>query len=286
MNTEAFLSEDVILSFPQAPRIGVFARKIGSFIGVENPSTAPVRISIKPTNGKFENGYLISIDPPFGNDTQESEVQSDIAMGIHNLRNLLTVILGNIEFANDGLKNEKVEVAKDLNEGKIATEKAIALTQQLNDLLANSENRLKLQKKHHDIDTFMRFIRANYKNPHINFINFVIGTHHFDAESIESAIMNLISNAQKYGGGEIYIITSKDTMGNLIIEVKDEGPGISENPEELFRPYVRAENNKQQPGYGLGLNYCKIVCEKHNGTITASNNPGKGVTFRMVIPPE
>jgi K+-sensing histidine kinase KdpD len=52
----------------------------------------------------------------------------------------------------------------------------------------------------------------------------------------------------------------------------------------LFNEYQRGENSANKPGFGLGLHYCKLVCEKHGGTITAKNGDQGGATFTITIP--
>ncbi len=90
---------------------------------------------------------------------------------------------------------------------------------------------------------------------------------------------NLINNAVHAldGQGEIEITSSSDSK-NVIIQVKDSGPGIpDENLEKIFEPMFTTKNT----GTGLGLVICKSIIEQHGGSISVNNNP---TTFTIKLP--
>lgn len=65
------------------------------------------------------------------------------------------------------------------------------------------------------------------------------------------------------------------------IEVKDNGPGISEDDiERIFSPFF---TTKPQ-GTGLGLSIVRKVVDAHDGIIDATSAPGRGTTFRVTLP--
>ncbi|MBD5454145.1 MAG: response regulator, partial [Lachnospiraceae bacterium] len=102
---------------------------------------------------------------------------------------------------------------------------------------------------------------------------------------------NLVDNAIKFtneGGVIIRINTRKENYGvNLCISVKDTGIGITEESlEKLFESFsqVDTRRNRQEGGVGLGLAISKALVQKMGGTITVKSRPGKGSTFRFVVP--
>jgi len=103
-----------------------------------------------------------------------------------------------------------------------------------------------------------------------------------DAVKIAIVIKNLLDNAEKYAPSENPVNISYSKNKDIIkINVKDSGPGISENIlEKIMQPYVRGEN-LQKSGFGLGLSICKRVMGAHNGTINVVNNNKKGATFTI-----
>jgi signal transduction histidine kinase len=99
--------------------------------------------------------------------------------------------------------------------------------------------------------------------------------------------MNLLSNASKFGaqkGNVIINVTCDD--GELLIEVKDDGEGIStEEQEMLFEAYHRVRQDQQKySGTGLGLAVAKQIVEAHGGRIWVASQPGHGSTFSFTIP--
>ena len=114
------------------------------------------------------------------------------------------------------------------------------------------------------------------------------GEYEFDPSVLEAALMNLITNAIKYSasGGRI-IIKASGTNDGFQITVTDDGPGLGENPEQVFRKFYRGSGGKNAPGHrsaGLGLYIVQQAVMAHGGTITAGNAPDGGASFEILIP--
>ena len=111
-----------------------------------------------------------------------------------------------------------------------------------------------------------------------------------DSDRIREAIDNLLSNAIKYSpiGGHIELRVSRSEGEEAVIEVQDEGAGLS--PEDMVRLFERFQRLSAQPtagesSTGLGLSIAKRIVELHGGTIRAeSPGPGRGSTFIMRLP--
>ena len=116
-------------------------------------------------------------------------------------------------------------------------------------------------------------------------------------QQIGQVIMNLINNAvesiintpefqEKLKqsspiSGEI-IIDTHNRNQDIIITVKDNGPGISENDlEKIFDPFF---TRKKTMGMGVGLSICHGIIEDHKGMIYASNSPEGGAVFTIRLP--
>jgi len=108
-----------------------------------------------------------------------------------------------------------------------------------------------------------------------------------DGQKLEQAVLNLVTNATKFTpeGGSITVRASKEDS-NVIIEVKDNGIGISkEEQTRLFQPYSRVNADRQPyPGLGLGLAMAKQVVELHGGKIWIESDLGKGSAFFLSLP--
>jgi signal transduction histidine kinase len=109
-----------------------------------------------------------------------------------------------------------------------------------------------------------------------------------DPERLRQVLANLVSNAIKYtpNGGRITV--RGDTRdGKVILEVEDTGIGIG--PDDLpriFDRFFRAEDEFTQAveGTGVGLSIVKSIVERHGGEVTVESQPGRGSTFRVILP--
>jgi two-component system nitrogen regulation sensor histidine kinase GlnL len=116
-----------------------------------------------------------------------------------------------------------------------------------------------------------------------------------DAHQLRQLFSNLLANAFEALGGEghVDIRTSlvpaddePNASGDLeppqvVVEVRDGGPGISaEDLERIFSPFF---TTKPQ-GSGLGLAIVRKVVDAHDGRIDAVSAPGRGATFRVMLP--
>ncbi|MBF0554367.1 MAG: sensor histidine kinase KdpD, partial [Nitrospirae bacterium] len=108
----------------------------------------------------------------------------------------------------------------------------------------------------------------------------------FDPLLIEQVLMNVLDNAIKYTPHDTPIELSaalKDS--NVVVEVKDRGPGVAAGEEErIFDKFVRSSS--KGGGIGLGLTICRAVITAHGGQITAQNRQGGGAVFSFSLPVE
>lgn len=96
---------------------------------------------------------------------------------------------------------------------------------------------------------------------------------------------NLLSNAIKFtsSGSVILYICYEDSV--LCMEVSDTGTGISkEQLGGIFQPFERLGNAETQDGFGLGLAITREIVELLHGEITVNSVPGKGTSFKVVLP--
>jgi PAS domain S-box-containing protein len=108
-----------------------------------------------------------------------------------------------------------------------------------------------------------------------------------DARRVRQIILNLLSNAIKFGGGQpVRALCTRRGDGGLVLEVVDQGPGISpEDQEKIFDEFVQLQQTQATPGTGLGLPISRRLAELLGGELTVSSTPGEGSTFRLVLPP-
>ena len=109
-----------------------------------------------------------------------------------------------------------------------------------------------------------------------------------DPGRLTQILGNLINNALQVlsPGGKIELKSYLE-RNNLILEVADDGPGISENNLPLiFNRSFRTDSSRSSEfgSSGLGLSITKKLVEAQNGSISVESAPGEGTTFQVVFP--
>lgn len=110
-----------------------------------------------------------------------------------------------------------------------------------------------------------------------------------DENLLERVVTNLVSNSIKHTrpDGAITVRAAGDARGYLTIQVVDNGEGIDPKyHKKIFERFGQAELRRDGHGVdtGLGLTFCKLAIEAHQGQITVDSAPGKGSTFIIRLP--
>ena len=115
-----------------------------------------------------------------------------------------------------------------------------------------------------------------------------------DRTRVWQILMNIFSNAIRYSpeGGTIEIMLSDiptdetDGCRMVLVSVRDEGPGISEEgAEKLFEPFFyRSSGLTGAHGAGLGLAIVKQLVELHGGVVSIRNAEAGGTVFSFTLP--
>ncbi|MDH3500601.1 MAG: ATP-binding protein, partial [Acidimicrobiia bacterium] len=88
-----------------------------------------------------------------------------------------------------------------------------------------------------------------------------------DADRVQQALVNLLSNAVRYGGGQRALIATAD-RDDLVLEVHDDGPGVPKRYElAIWERFERGANrlNATVPGSGVGLAIVDAIARAHGG---------------------
>jgi signal transduction histidine kinase len=109
-----------------------------------------------------------------------------------------------------------------------------------------------------------------------------------ECDLFTGVLQNALNNALKYAGDSckitVNILLEQD---QVIIEISDDGPGLSEaDLRQIFEPFYRANNDTtaEIEGYGLGMAIMKYNIEQMNGRITAESIMQEGLTIRCYLP--
>ncbi len=109
-----------------------------------------------------------------------------------------------------------------------------------------------------------------------------------DPVLLRQLLDNLIGNAIKYTAAGVtpaLTITGHQDGDMVEIRIADNGIGIPAGQHDaIFGNFHRAHAGGGYQGTGLGLAICKRIVERHNGTISAADNPGGGSCFTVTLP--
>jgi signal transduction histidine kinase len=225
----------------------------------------------------------------------KSEILGTVA---HDLKNPLGVILGRTEILKEmiggaGALDENVK-------GQIAyiRDAANRLTGMVDDLVSDAmADALDITVRRESVDISVLVQEVAEANRPLaarkqQTITVAAPANHIamcDADRVREAIDNLVSNAVKYSpiGGAIDLLVGEED-GGILIQVSDQGAGLS--PEDISRLFGRFQRLSAKPtagesSTGLGLSIVKRIVDLHGGRIgVQSAGPGKGATFKMILP--
>ncbi len=110
-----------------------------------------------------------------------------------------------------------------------------------------------------------------------------------DRSAMTDALLNLLTNACKYGGNpvEIKLSVSDPGGGRVRISVQDNGKGIPQSEHHrIFQKFYRRDDRlaREQEGSGLGLAIVKHVMKAHRGKVEVKSEPGQGSVFSLLVP--
>ena len=108
-----------------------------------------------------------------------------------------------------------------------------------------------------------------------------------DADVIRRVLENLISNAVKFtkSDGTIRVIVQRNAA-DVTISVSDDGQGIPpDQHKHIFEKFGQTDSGIQHAhSTGLGLAFCRLAVEAHEGKIGVQSAPGQGSTFSFTLP--
>lgn len=107
----------------------------------------------------------------------------------------------------------------------------------------------------------------------------------WDRGRLEQVLINLLSNALKYGAGRPVRVSMAADGGRALLSVRDGGVGLrEEDRERIFERFERAISASEASGLGLGLYITREIVQAHGGDISVESRLGEGSTFVVTLP--
>lgn len=210
------------------------------------------------------------------------EAKRQLLMAIsHELRTPITKAKLRMEFMPES--DEKDQLKEDINEIDLLISDLLEAERLNNDHSALVSERVLLAN-------FIRSIAESFKSNNgeieievpVNDLEFEI-----DKLRIRLLITNLLNNAVRHGKGNLIHVGVSFSGDRGIIEVKDNGEGISEEHiTQITEPFYRADSARQRNtgGFGLGLYLCRLIAQAHGGEMIIVSQEGQGTQITVNLP--
>jgi two-component system sensor histidine kinase KdpD len=228
---------------------------------------------------------------------QQEQLRANLLRAIsHDLRTPLTSISGNagILMGNSKVLNEaqKQGLYTDIYDDSMwlinLVENLLSITR-----IDNGTLNLNMQPEllEEVITEALLHINRSSEEHHIKTVlNVELLMARMDSRLIIQVIINIIDNAIKYTQpGSNIIISAKRDGQSVLVEISDDGSGISDDAKaNLFNMFYTADNIRGdgRRGLGLGLSLCKSIIHAHGGTIYVKDNVPQGTVFGFTLQAE
>lgn len=218
------------------------------------------------------------------------------ATAIHDIKNPAGAIQGLVELLNsyDLNAGEQQEIMASILE---ASKRLIDITQEVCVIIAKDQDDTSLNIERSSLKKIIDSVYTQNipyaKSKSVRLLNKTSDSLPeilADPFKIEEALNNLVNNAIKFAptDGEIIVeIIASFNSSNVIIEVRDNGVGLSQEDQELaFRKggILSAKPTSGEESSGLGLWLVKQIVEDHGGIISLKSKLKSGCTFRIELP--
>jgi signal transduction histidine kinase len=108
-----------------------------------------------------------------------------------------------------------------------------------------------------------------------------------DEGALVTALLNLLDNADKYGGGKWVGLKVFGETGRVVFCVEDQGIGIAMGErKKIFRRFYQVDQRlaRETGGCGLGLSIVDYIVRAHGGTVNVESEVGRGSRFSVTLP--
>ena len=263
----------------------IAAGDLSARLPAAKPDTEVGRLttSLNMMLSRIEQSFSVKVE-------SENKLRRFVADASHELRTPLTAIRGFAELHRQGAVSgeEKTKELISRIEGE-----SIRMSSLVEDLLllARLDQARELDFEPVDLNTLIVEVVASAKAAgpdHPIELNlpqeelFVLG----DSRRIHQVVANLLANARTHTPlGTKINVTARQTLSEVIIEVADNGPGLSKSDQErIFERFFRADPARVRhsgEGSGLGLSIVDAVMKAHGGYVSVKSELDKGATFTL-----
>lgn len=233
-----------------------------------------------------------NLEIALGKEKELNQLKSKfISTASHEFRTPLTSIMSSSQMVDKYL--DSWDANKIRTHLKRIQDSAFYLTHLMDDVIKINHaesGRMTINKKLINYRNYLTDLTESHKlvNKHEILLNYSCPQEEYtmDHKQLDLILSNLLSNADKYSNENSVIIVSTHEKANfLVIEIIDQGIGISESElNKIFDPFYRAANAELYKGSGLGLSIVKNSVELLGGSISVESQINIGTSFTVSLP--
>ena len=201
---------------------------------------------------------------------QRSEMLSGIS---HDLRTPLTRL--KLQLAMTDKKDTAKKMASDIDE----------MEKMLNDYLQYAKSQSEEDYVEININELVEDILRNFDRSKFEFKNNGQVNIFGRKNLLRRSLSNIVENGVSYG--DKVFVEIKRSIGNAIITIEDNGPGLPKNEyENVFKPFYRVDKSRSlnRSGVGLGLSISQDIIKSHGGNIVLSQSKYNGLAVKVSLP--
>lgn len=242
-------------------------------------------------SGKTPLGRLVVLQD-VTHERQLQRMRDDLTHAmVHDLRNPLNIVSGTLTMLAEQLRGQEPDAQQLLTLATGSTARMLDLVNGILNISRLETGHMPVNRQPLEMTTLVREVldaqRSLAAEKQIVLENGLPQTEaavDADPGLIARVLQNLVGNAVKFTppGGSIGV--QVETIAESVrVTVNDSGPGVPpEIEKQLFNKFVRGEQRER--GSGLGLAFCRMAVEAHQGEIWYEGRPGKGARFVFSLP--
>ncbi len=216
------------------------------------------------------------------------------ALVVHDLRSPLSAVQGYLQLLRDELGDTTPAQKQYLDDVEMLVGKALGLVATILDVDELEDGILHAQLAPVKLEELIEPARAgNRAHFEVRQLQFDVDvepelTVMLDRELFGRVLENLLDNATRYAprGGRVAIIAKRDARG-VEIAIGNSGPPVPEaERDKIFGRFYQVERRRAsaRANRGLGLYFCKLAIEAHQGTIHVEERGDLGAVFVVRLP--
>ncbi len=218
------------------------------------------------------------------------------ALMVHELRNPLAALMGNLEILRDELSGQSISpiATESLSDCQALVARVQSLCATILDVDELEDGVLRAHRATVDVDAVVRRALTTVERPmktralkvEIDVPAGLVSA--VDPDLFARVVENLLDNSVRYAprNGRVRIEARRDT-GELELVIGNDGPPVPESEREaIFGRYYRIEARRAgaRAGRGLGLYFCRLAVEAHRGSIVVESRGEFGAVFVVRLP--